>query len=262
MTKGLTLKSDDPFEKRYPSAAAADLAMLRSHAARIAGVPTPAVLNRIGPLKLGFDRVVEAAPPTVAEMVQALRWLKGMPPDGLVRFDPFLRIRPRLDAAPPEVCALVQDLQARDAALRWSATTVIHGDFHPGQIIKDTAGKVWLLDLDDLALAPPEADLGNLAAWFATRTEGELRLLSKSALSLLLTLTREADPALTGHFFGIALVRRALKLAAKGQTWVLDQLPLRARDIVLLDPVTERIPADPQQGGGAGLVAMGGCQGL
>ncbi len=216
------------FEKGYPSVNAADAAFHRSVAARLAGVPTPAVLGRNGPLRLSFARVVAAEPPTLDKIVQALERLNRMPPDRLTRYDPFLRIHPRLGGAPPRIQALVTALEALDAALSWPATTVIHGDFHPGQVIRDRSGKVWLLDLDDLALAPPEADLGNLAAWIATRAEGNLDTQASAAMTGVLAVAPHADASLAEHFLQIALVRRALKLAGKGLTWALEQLPLRA----------------------------------
>lgn len=216
------------FGKDYPSVAAADAALHRSVVARQAGVPTPAVLGRNGPLRLSFERVIAAEQPTLDKMVEALRRLNRMSPDGLSRFDPFLRIRPRLGTAPSHIRALVTALETQDAALRWPFNTVIHGDFHPGQTIRDRSGKLWLVDLDDLALAPPEADLGNLAAWIATRAEGNLETQASIAATKVLALAPHAAPDLTGHFLQIALVRRALKLVEKGLPWALDQLPLRA----------------------------------
>jgi hypothetical protein len=228
MMAGMTVVSRDAFKKRYPSAVAADVALLRSHAARRVGVPTPAVHTMVGRLVLSFERVVASDPPSLAQMVAVLQCLQRLPPDGLTRFDPFLRIRPRLGFAPARICALVTALQATDQALHWPDSSVVHGDFHPGQTIRDTTGKIWLLDLDDLALAPTEADLGNLAAWFATQAAGNLDHFARHALAQVLALSPGADPALTRHFLKIALVRRALKLAEKGVPWALDQLPLRA----------------------------------
>jgi hypothetical protein len=227
MTFATHLPETSWFEKQYPSASAADVALQRCVAARLAGVPTPVVLGRNGPLKLSFERIAAAAPPSLAEMVAALQGLNRMLPDGLRRYDPFLRIRPRLVTASPHIQALVTTLEAQDAAVRWPATTVIHGDFHPGQTMRDRSGTVWLLDLDDLALAPPEADLGNLAAWVATHKEGRLDSLTRTAMTQVLALSSLADPDLTSHFFQIALVRRALKLAGKGLPWALEQLALR-----------------------------------
>jgi hypothetical protein len=216
------------FKKDYPSVAAADAALHRSVLARQAGVPTPAVLGRNGPLQLLFARVIAAEPPMLDKMVEALLLLNRMPPDGLSRFDPFLRIRPRLGTAPSHIRTLVTALETQDAALRLPASTVIHGDFHPGQTIRDRSGRLWLLDLDDLALAPPEADLGNLAAWIATKAEGNLVTQARTAIAKVLAQAPHAAPDLTGHFLQIALVRRALKLAEKGRPWALDQLRLRA----------------------------------
>jgi Phosphotransferase enzyme family len=228
MTSSAVVPDAGRFDKLYPSVVAADLARHRSLAAMASGVPTPAVLARIGPKALSFERIVPHGQPTLAGMLAVLQRLNRMPPDGLIRFDPFLRIRPRLGAAPSRIRALVSELEAQDAALYWPANSVIHGDFHPGQTMMDRSGKVWLLDLDDLALAPQEADLGNLAAWSATCTEGNLDTQARAAMLGLLALAPEADPLLSEHFLQIALVRRALKLAGKGQFWALDQLSLRA----------------------------------
>jgi hypothetical protein len=228
MTSSAVVPDAGRFEKLYPSVAAADIARHRSQAARAAGVPTPAVLARTEPRLLSFERIVPRGQPTLAGMLAVVQRLNRMPPDGLLRFDPFLRIRPRLGAAPARIQALVSTLDAQDGALKWPASRVVHGDFHPGQTIMDNSGKVWLVDLDDLALAPPEADLGNLAAWSATRTEGNLVVQARAAMLGVIALVPEADPVLSGHFLQIALVRRALKLAGRGQFWVLDQLSLRA----------------------------------
>lgn len=228
MTGRMEGHSAGRFEKTYPSAAAADRALRRSLAARAAGVQTPAVLGRSGPLQLSFARIVAAAPPGLAEMIGGLQALNRMPKDGLTRFDAFLRIRPRLGAAPPGIQSLVAALEAQDAALGWPSASVIHGDFHPGQTVRDRSGTMWLLDLDDLALAPPEADLGNLAAWIATRSDGVLETRAESALAEVGALAPGADAGLIRHFLRIALVRRSLKLAEKGLPWALDQLALRA----------------------------------
>lgn len=216
------------FEKRYPSAARAETALRRSLSARIAGVPTPAVWQGNDPTRLFFERIDAGAAPSLAQMTGVVRRLRRMATDGLSRFDPFLRIRPRLMAAPPDICQLFADLEARDAALGWPALTVIHGDFHPGQCLQDRTGKVWLIDLDDLALGPHEADLGNLAAWIATSVKGPMGEQTRRALDQVLAVSPMADPALTGHFCQIALLRRALKLAGKGLPWALVQLPSKA----------------------------------
>lgn len=228
MTANMTWASGDAFLKRYPSEEAAETARRRSHAARAVGVPTPGVIGREGTRVLCFDRIPMQAAPALDEMVRTLALLKLIPADGLARFDPFLRIRPRLAAAPRHIRQLVGEMQARDADLRWPANAVVHGDFHPGQVMRDHEGRLWLVDLDDMALAPPEADLGNLAAWLATQTPGALDELRAGAIGQVRVLVPTADPGLMQHFFGIALVRRALKLHEKAVDWVIDQLPLRA----------------------------------
>lgn len=213
------------FTKRYPSAARAEAAQIRAERARRAGVATPAVLGRCGPMTLEFERIVAAAPSPLDQMLAALRALHGMPIGGLTRFDPFGRILPRLQKASQQIGDMVAALQAQDLAYCWRDCAVVHGDFHPGQTLCDSAGQTWLVDLDDLALAPPEADFGNLAAWMATQREGVLQTQTDAALTQVLALVPGADRDLAQHFCRIALVRRALKLAVRGQPWVLQQLP-------------------------------------
>lgn len=228
MTKQQQVSASAGFMKRYASALAANTARNRTLAARQAGVNTPAVLCSYGPMALLFQRVVPAAQPSLSQMVQALEQVNNMPGHGLLRFDPFLRILPRLAFAPTGIWDIVADLSAQNSASAWPEAAVIHGDFHPGQVLVDALHKVWLIDLDDLALAPPEADLGNLAAWIATQSAGHLKTQTIAALSRVLALRPKSDHALADHFCRIALVRRALKLAEKGQTWALDQVLLRA----------------------------------
>jgi hypothetical protein len=206
------------FIKHYPSVQAAEAAQTRSLTARKAGVRTPAVRERIGPQTLCFERIDATDGPRLDDLLQVLPPLNWMPQGGLARFDPFLRIRPRLHLAPLDVQEMARRLMARDETMHWAQTHVIHGDFHPGQVLCDGKGQLWLVDLDDLALAPPEADLGNLAAWMATQ---------QTALPPLVP-PEGADPILTAHFRDIALLRRALKLGENGQPWVLDQSALWA----------------------------------
>lgn len=228
MTESVPQTDDHVFVKRYPSRKLAETAQQRGILAQRHGVPTPPVLGSSGSMALRFARVVARGQPSLAEMLEELARLHRMPQVGLARFDPFQRILPRLGAAPPQIGPLIADLVARDAELGWPEAAVIHGDFHPGQVLRDGGGKVWLIDLDDLALAPPEADLGNLAAWLATQSSGGLTGLVDSAQNRVLSVAPSADPAMVGHFCEIALVRRALKLAERGQHWVLEQLTLRA----------------------------------
>lgn len=228
MTFAPPASGDKPFTKHYASATLAKTALHRARLARAAGVQTPAVLRLSSPTSLEFRFVAPVQAPSLTGMLDALRQLHRMPTAGFARFDPFRRILPRLGLATQPVGALVARLQMQDAARNWAATVVTHGDFHPGQVLCDSSGKVWLLDLDDLALAPPEADFGNLAAWMATQREGPVEAQAKAALGQVLAIEPEADPDLAWHFCQIALVRRALKLAGKGQPWSMLQLALRA----------------------------------
>jgi hypothetical protein len=227
MTARATWASASAFCKRYATAQAAEVARARSVAASKAGVPTPAVRQSDDAHVVCFDYIQPDKPASLEAMLSTRTQLHRMPTAGLARFDPFLRIRPRLEAAPSTIRALVAGLATKDATLGWPAKAVVHGDFHPGQVIRDQAGKVWLIDLDDLALGPVEVDLGNLVAWMATQTPGRLDGLTADALAEVLSVAEGADATLTAHFVSIALVRRALKLQRKGIDWVFRQLSLR-----------------------------------
>jgi aminoglycoside phosphotransferase (APT) family kinase protein len=109
--------------------------------------------------------------------------------------------------------------------------TAVHGDFHAGQLIMDSAGRVWLLDLEDLATGAPESDLGNFAAHLATRPETR-RGPIQQGFEHWLGHTLEAYRSIGGvghsglaHSHGrIALIRRALKLRERGDPSVLSEL--------------------------------------
>ncbi|MCU0802127.1 MAG: aminoglycoside phosphotransferase family protein [Rhodobacteraceae bacterium] len=219
-----TRPDETQFHKRYPSALAAGLAARRSKDAQAAGVPTPDVVRMDRDQMLAFRRIVPQGQASLPQMLDVVARVQAMPVAGLARFDPFLRIRPRLIQASARIAGLVARLETQDRALNWPANSVVHGDFHPGQVLRDATGKVWLIDLDDLALGPPEVDAGNLAAWLATQGPGDLAAMHRTAFRLVRALSPQADADLLAHFCAIAVVRRALKLAEKGQPWALDQL--------------------------------------
>ncbi|GAA2102844.1 aminoglycoside phosphotransferase family protein [Streptomyces albiaxialis] len=58
----------------------------------------------------------------------------------------------------------------RDEAPPPRATTVCHGDFHLGQLVRHPSpqGPWHLIDVDDLGLGDPHWDLARPAAWYAT----------------------------------------------------------------------------------------------
>jgi Ser/Thr protein kinase RdoA (MazF antagonist) len=113
----------------------------------------------------------------------------------------------------------------------------LHGDLHAGQFIIDGSRNAWLLDFDDLAQGPAEADIGNFAAHLATSPAfGE-----RPPLEGMRSWLHDASKAYPAHgealsadladaYGRIALLRRALKLAERGQTGVCDQL---AREIMV-----------------------------
>jgi Ser/Thr protein kinase RdoA (MazF antagonist) len=51
---------------------------------------------------------------------------------------------------------------ARELSEPWPCTTVVHRDLYEEQVLLDET--IGLIDLDDVALGPPELDLGNLLA--------------------------------------------------------------------------------------------------
>ena len=143
----------------------------------------------------------------------------------LDRFDPWRRIRPRLDAMSGPLRVEFDDLVRRMDPLVTALCRggVVHGDFHPGQLIVPLDGDPWLLDLDDLATGAPEVDLGNLVAYLATavptteprahafhHAEGLVAAAYHSATS------RAADWGLLRLSGATALIRRSLKLHERG----------------------------------------------
>lgn len=147
-------------------------------------------------------------------------------------FQPLGKVSPRLERLQQRPGGLSServrgalDLYARlDCALARGTrfAGLVHGDFHPGQVLIESgnAERPWLLDLDDLAQGEPEADLGNLIAHLLT--SGVLdQPPSVAALERLETLVcamylqhRGLSPdlsALRVHE-SAALLRRSLKL--------------------------------------------------
>jgi Phosphotransferase enzyme family len=158
----------------------------------------------------------------------------------LAPLDPWRRIDPRLvelHAEEPreEAGAIYRTaLRARRRIARrfieiaeraeLSEQVVAHGDYHVGQLLfASPSDEPWLLDLDDLALAPRESDLGNFAAHLAT-----VERAAKSSFDAFCALAslvcrlyeglvgHEVDRDMVGVYGAIALVRRSLKLRERG----------------------------------------------
>lgn len=196
------------------------------------GIPTPRVRLGDAPDIVVFDRIagdsglavlVAEGRAVLAELTSPLRQLHQVDLTDLPEFDPLLRIRPRLGASTPGWI----DTWIGDNLPPPARGVPIHGDFHAGQLIRDTAGKVWILDLDDLASGPAEADIGNFAAHLATRPETAAGLPLASFerwMSDILAIWPDSDPALVRAYGRLALLRRSLKLAERGEPKVLEAL--------------------------------------
>lgn len=212
--------------KPYPSATAAQDAVDRATALSAAGIATPRP-EALTPTVLAFPRLDGRSGADLLANLQTLlsplpalhrTSLHGLPP-----FDPFRRITPRLSLAPPALRARIATLTAQP---RPQPATPIHGDFHPGQVIANPDGTAWLIDLDDMALATPEADVGNLLAWLLTAPAAQAHRPATGWRKAVIAAWRGAPLHLPTLCLEteIALVRRALKGAAAGNCAPLDGL--------------------------------------
>lgn len=212
--------------KSYPSATAAQDALARAIALSAAGIATPRP-DALTPTALAFPRLDgHSGPDLLADLptlLSPLLALHSTALPGLPRHDPFRRISPRLSLAPPPLRARIATLTALP---RPQPTTPIHGDFHPGQVIADPDGTAWLIDLDDMALATPEADLGNLLAWLLTAPAAQDQTPAKGWKTALLNAWHgmQLHPATLCMETEIALIRRALKRAGAGDATPLHRL--------------------------------------
>ncbi|MGB3281159.1 MAG: phosphotransferase, partial [Pseudorhodobacter sp.] len=159
------------FLKHYTDAGRAREALRRTLALRRHGFPTPAAQEGPDPNTLAFDLIKgrtgrDLIRGTLSPLLKVVSRLHAAKVPDLPTFDPLLRIRPRLALADEPLLRRV----AEGAVPNGRA--LLHGDLHAGQFIQEPSGEVWLLDLDDLAIGPPEADLANFAAHMATTDAG------------------------------------------------------------------------------------------
>ena len=219
--------------KRFSTADAASAAFDRAEALRSAGFATPRP-TRADDQTLRFPRIRgTTGPDLIASLPDLLAPLLALqqvhlPALRLPRHDALLRIRPRLCHAPAAISWLAQQQLCHLPAER---DTICHGDFHPGQVIRDASGRSWLLDLDDLARGPVEADLGNLMAWLATRPlpspQPLLHRIAQERETLLAAWSGMggcADRDLLEPYITLALIRRALKAAERGDPTLLTEM--------------------------------------
>jgi Ser/Thr protein kinase RdoA (MazF antagonist) len=123
--------------------------------------------------------LVEESPdrPTMTDLGHVLRGLHDLIPPadlGLGLFEPFRDLPDRLNSAPASVRLTdVEFLRQRGDELGEAYTSLsfelpegpIHGDAHPGNLMRDANGTVVLADLECFAIGPREWDVALAAAY-------------------------------------------------------------------------------------------------
>lgn len=219
--------------KRFLTPAMAEAAFDRAAALWDAGIATPVPI-RVDDLTLRFPRIhgdtgknlLSSLRDLLSPLAKLHRLdLHGL---GLRPYDPLARIRPRLSLAPAWMKDQISQTMAR---IPVGTRSLCHGDFHPAQVIRDAEGLSWLLDLDDLALGPVEADLGNLIGWLATQpgpSDPALVDRETHARRLILgewqAMAGGVDLAALQDYTKLAIFRRALKQAERGDPSLLGQV--------------------------------------
>lgn len=215
-------QSDWLFLKRYSNATTAAEVIRRSRIARRSGVVTPKIKSITSNHTVAFERINGDCgigllqKTTLRELIAPLIELHKIDQNKLPRFDPFFRIDPRV-AALSIPRGLVLEIQKRKQ-VEIPVTGIVHGDFHLGQLIRESSGKCWIIDLDDMATGSPEVDLGNLAANLATHpaTMGDsvsasLRYWENQISLAWIELGQVYQENWLRYFMHIALIRRTLK---------------------------------------------------
>lgn len=203
--------------KHYSDTAAAEEARRRSIALAAGGVPTPAVLGKSGEEGLRFERIEGKtgrllAKDDLAPLLSAVARMHRAAVPHLPAFDPFLRVRPRLALSTK---LPVGDILAEPVP---DGRATLHGDLHVGQFIRDDNDKVWIVDLDDMALGPAEADLANFAAHLATSVpERRMADWAKQVCKAWTDIGEYLDRDVFARFLRFALLRRHLKLRQAGR---------------------------------------------
>src|SRR5262249_23517297 len=120
-----------------------------------------------------FWRLVRQAPPrpSIVDLAPLLRQLHNLDVPGWLKlpaFDPFGRVADRLAVASRSVSAkdveyLLQRLDELRTDYRGltfpSQPGPVHGDAHPGNLIRSAGGEVLLLDFERFCFGPREWDL-------------------------------------------------------------------------------------------------------
>lgn len=208
------------FIKKYGNAGAAASAIDRASILRSQDISTPDARPGKIETEVAFEhidgisgqRLLDAS---LRDLLRPLARLHTTKVEGLPKFDPWLRIRPRLSS----------DLRERFRSILCQTVPVggntLHGDFHVGQLIRDRHGRVWIVDLDDLAVGPPEADLGNFIAHVATtgsESGFDERLVKiQSGVMSVWQGAGSLNLEALESFWKIAILRRHLKLREAGR---------------------------------------------
>lgn len=203
--------------KHYADRAMAQEAFRRSADLRAAGVSTPAVIGRPGDQALCFGGVdgntgIALVADDLAPLLTVVARLHSASLRDLPVYDPFLRVRPRLAFSTQ---LPVSEILSEPVP---SGNATLHGDLHVGQFIRDGDGKVWVVDLDDLAIGPREADLANFAAHLATSLpERSIADWSDRVCGAWTRIGETVDREIFTRFLRFALLRRHLKLREAGR---------------------------------------------
>jgi len=209
------------FLKRYADRSRASEALRRTRALRAQAVQTPAAAPGPTPSVLAFARIEgrtghDLIGQDLEPLLQAVAGLHATRVPDLAPYDPLLRIRPRLELTGVPLLRQI----ARGPVP--PGDMVLHGDLHVGQFIVTPEGAVWLVDLDDLAIGPPEADLANFAAHLATTGPGfddgaGIAAQVRGVIAAWMAIGQTADRRVFTRYLHLALLRRHLKLRQAGR---------------------------------------------
>lgn len=200
------------FLKRYADAGRAQEALRRTRALRRHSVQTPAAQPGPDATTLVFDRIAGQTGRALiglpmAPLLRALSGLHAARVPDLPTYDPLLRIRTRLELTNKPLLREIADGPVP------TGRAVLHGDLHVGQFVVEPSGAVWLVDLDDMAIGPPEADLANFAAHLATTMPAPgIAACAGEVCRAWAKLGGALDPEVFRRYLHLSLLRRHLKL--------------------------------------------------
>lgn len=176
--------------------------------------------------------------PSVEDLGSVLKdWHKLRAPDGLLpRWNPVVVSRQRLNDAEDlaaedreYLLAWCDELEPRIEELnRRYPDSVVHGDAHVGNLLRDDSGRIILCDFDSTSLGPPQVDLAAVAAgeiWF---DQGGLH--ERLAAAYGYDVTTDPDWPLLRSARELAFVVGGVPLL-KSTPGVADEFAMRLRSI-------------------------------